>query len=65
MKTITANCIAMGHLRYGKLTLELNDADYEEFCKADKSGQEEWLREGGYFELTDYCLDGTDEIFDI
>lgn len=65
MRTITANCIAIGHLRYGKLTLKLNDKDYEEFCKADKSEQEDWLKECSTFELTDFELDGVDEIHDI
>lgn len=65
MKTITAKCIALGHLRYGKLTLKLNEADYEEFCKADKSEQEEWLKECSTFELTDWELDDIDEIHDI
>lgn len=65
MRTITANCIAIGHLRYGKLTLELDDVEYEQFCKADRDEQEAWLKECSTFELTDWELDGVDEILDI
>lgn len=65
MKTITAECAPDGYLRYGKITLELDDKEYEEFCNLSESEQKDWLREGGYFELTDYELNDKGDIYDI
>lgn len=65
MKTITAQCTPDGYLRYGRISLELTDEEYEEFRNLSESEQEEWLRENGDFELTDYELNDKGGIFDI
>lgn len=65
MKTVTAECNPDGYLRYGKILLELTDEEYEKFCNLSESEQEEWLREDGDFELTDYELNDKGDIYDI
>lgn len=65
MKTVTAECNPDGYLRYGRISLELDDEEYEKFCNLSESEQEEWLRESGIFEVTDYELNDKGDIYDI
>lgn len=65
MKTVTAECTPDGYLRYGRISLELTDDEYEKFCNLSESEQEEWLRESGNFEVTDYELNDKGDIYDI
>ena len=65
MKTVTAECHPDGYLRYGRISLELDDEEYEKFCNLSESEQEEWLRESGIFEVTDYELNDKGDIYDI